>query len=155
MGHIHISGITRAPVDKVYATSRALYDCVDLFPNIREIRVIEESAGRHFSKAEWVLDLRLPVKHGELAWIHEITWDDDSKSCRLRLAPEYKGIVKRFDGFWEFHPVPEGTKTDARLEFHVEHPLVTPMVQRIFDGIMRKNNEALLAGVKRKAEEKT
>ena len=152
MGKIRLSVTSHAPAEKVFTVVREVHDFVDLLPNIKAIHVINESKDRNYFKAEWILDLRLPVPHVKLSWLQEIFWDTEAKSCRFRLSPDNVGIVKCVDGTMLFKAVPKGTEMIMDMDFRVEHPLVTPMVQRIFDGIMRKNNKALLLGIKKKAE---
>jgi hypothetical protein len=152
MGKIRIETTTHAPVDRVYSVARTFYKLIEYLPNIKDIVVLEESRDGAYSKAEWILDIKLPIPHGKLSWPQEMFWDDVSTFGRFRISPEYDGVVKRFDGTMLCRPWLNGTKLLMDLEFIVVHPMVTPTVQRIFDGIMKKNNESLLRGIKKRAE---
>lgn len=152
MGKINISMLTNAPVEEVFAIGRTIYSMVEFLPNIKAIDIIKESGDRNYSCAEWILDLKLPVPHGKLSWVQEAFWDIEGKFCKFRLSPDYGGIVKRFDGFLFFKPTNKGSEMKMDIDFRVEHPLVSPYVQMIFDGIMKKNNESLLKAIKKKAE---
>jgi len=152
MGKIKVTQKCRAPIDRVYSTARDPRAFIGDMPNIKDIDIIEQSADGCFSKAEWILDIKLPIKHGKLSWIQEIEWLDGDRRCRFRLSSDYEGIVKKMEGVIDFKPAGDCTQMDLELDFLVKHPLVSSTVQGIFDGIMRKNNEGLLKGIRRKAE---
>ena len=154
MGNIKLKIASSAPVEDIFGTSRMVYEMVEHLPNIKEIHVMEVADEGKYTKAEWVLDIKLPVPHGKLAWLQEIRWDEAEKECRFGISPDNKGIVKRFDGTLLFRPGKKGSEMIMDIFFQVEHPLVTPMVQGIFDGIMKRNNESLLLAIKKKTEER-
>lgn len=141
-----------AEVDALYAQGHNAYEYVYAMPNIKEIEVLETTADRKLSRARWVLDVPLPGEFGKLAWIKSATWDDSQKTCVIALDPEYDGVVKKLTGLWEFRPAKAGSEMMFTMDFIIEHPLVNPFVHRIFDGLFKKNFEALMREVKKKAE---
>lgn len=152
MGTIRVKTTSRAPVEKLYEMAHAVYDFVDALPNVRDIIVLDRSGDGRFMKTEWVLNVPLPAEYGRLSWTKDTHWDDTNRTCRLTLSPDYSGVVKTLQGLWTFRALERGTEMLLVMDFKVVHPMVSPIVQRIFDGLMRKNNEALLTAISRRAE---
>lgn len=152
MGQVKIAVKSRAPLDRLYQVAQSAYEYVYAMPNVKEIIVVERSACGSRSTAEWVLDVPLPGEFGRLAWIKTAVWDNVAKTCTLALSPLYQGVVKKIEGLWEFRESGAGAEMLLTMHFHIEHPLVNPFVHRIFDGLIKKNNEALLNEVRKIAE---
>lgn len=152
MGKIKISNTANAPMDTVFPSARDVHDLVEFLPNIKRINVINKSEDGNYSRLEWVLKLNLPVPKGKLSWTEDIYWNEEDKKCRFCLSPDSKGYISRMEGVLILKPVSEGTQMIMEVDFGVDHPLVSSRVEKLFDALMRKNNEALLLGIKSKSE---
>jgi hypothetical protein len=154
MGRIKVSAVAKAPIENVFQIGRKVYEYVEYLPNIREIKPITDSDDGNYSKAEWILDVPILSSRGykKLSWPQEIYWNETPNACRFRICPEYDGIVRRFDGNLFLKPSARGTDMAMDIVFKVEHPLVNPLVHKIFDGLMKRNLESLLHVIKKKAE---
>lgn len=152
MGVININVKSTAKADVLYDMAHSTYEFVNVMPNIKEIILLEETEDKRFSRAEWVLDVPLPIKLGKLSWIKEAKWADETMTCDICLDPHYRGVVKKIQGTWRFIPCDIGTEMKFDMDFKIKHPLVSRGVHDFFDTLMRNNLKNLLVAVKQKAE---
>lgn len=152
MGHININVKSKAPLDIVYDIAHRTYDFVDVLPNIRRIRKLEENKNRTYSKTEWVLDFPLPKILGEISWIKDAHWEDTENKCNFCLNRNSKGIVKYINGQWYFKECPEGTDMRMNVDLTVEHFLIGGHTKMMIDKILKTNLESLLKAISEEAE---
>ncbi len=154
MGKIKTRVVSSAPLEKLYEMGHDVSSFPEVFPNLKKIDVLEKSNDGKFCKAEWTAGAKLITQTHTMTWIQEDRWDDSAKCCNFTCAREGRGRFKYLNGTWAFKPHPQGTEMVMELDYEIDHPLMNPMVGRIIDGIMKKNNESLLQGLKKKAEGK-
>jgi uncharacterized membrane protein len=154
MGLIKLQVKTKAPVDMVYEIAHQTPDFVRALPNIKRIRKLEENQQRTYSKTEWVLDVPLPKILGEVSWIKDALWDDESRKCDIRLNRDSKGIVKRVIGLWKFSPCQDGSEMSMNMDLTVQHFLIGPATTSMIDKLFRKNMESLMQAICAEAEKR-
>ena len=152
MGRITTRVVCSAPLEKLYRMGHEVHTFKDVFPNLKDIRVIEKSDDGRYLKARWTAQAKLIVNKREMTWVQEDRWDDETKTCHFCCASDGRGQFKYMNGTWAFKPHPQGAEMIMDVDFAIDHPLINPMIAKIIDGVMKKNNESLLTGLKRKAE---
>jgi ribosome-associated toxin RatA of RatAB toxin-antitoxin module len=152
MGKITSRVVSSAPLEKLYRMGHETDEFPKVFPNLKSIRMLEKSDDGRYLKAEWTAQAKLIVSRHETKWVQEDRWDDDTMTCAFCCPPDGRGHFKYMKGTWAFKPHPKGTEMILDVDFAMDHPLITPMISRIIDGIMKKNNDSLLNGLSKKAE---
>ncbi|MEW5947156.1 MAG: SRPBCC family protein [bacterium] len=151
MGRVKVSLVARAPLEKLYEMAHVIEDYPGYIPALRKVRVIERSTDGSFVRAEWHAIARLLGATRNLVWVQDDNWDDSRLVCRVSLHSGNE--MKELKGELAFRPHPKGTEMVFDVDFRVEHPFMTPIIHRLLDQVMRKNNESMLMGLKRKAEQ--
>jgi hypothetical protein len=154
MGLIQLQVKSNAPVEVVYEIAHQPFDFVDVMPNIKKIRKIEENEEHTYSKTEWVLDVPLPKILGEISWIKDAHWNDKIRKCDISLNRDSKGIVKRIKGLWTFTPCPEGTNMSMNMDLTVKHFLIGSNTTMMIDILFKKNMESLMQAIGAEAEKR-
>lgn len=154
MGLTQLQVKSKAPVDVVYEIAHKPYDFVDVMPNIKQIRKLEENDEHTYSKSEWVLDVPLPKILGEISWIKDAHWDDGIRKCDISLNRDSRGIVKKIKGLWTFAPCPEGTNMSMKMELTVKHFLIGSNTTMMIDMLFKKNMECLMRAIAAEAEKR-
>jgi len=154
MGLIRLQVKSKAPVDVVYEIAHQTPDFVDVMPNIKKIRKLEENRERTYSKTEWVLDVPLPKILGEVSWIKDAHWNDSVRKCDISLNRESRGIVKRIRGLWKFTPCQDGTDMSMNMDLTVKHFLIGAGTTAMIDTLFRKNMESLMQAIGTEAEKR-
>jgi len=90
-----------------------------------------------------------------MCWVQEDYWDSGSLKCKSRVDPCEPGHYRHMNALWHFRPHPSGTEMHFDMDFQLAHPMVTPAIHKALDGIMEKNNAAMLDGIKRIAEKQS
>ncbi|MFA6449505.1 MAG: SRPBCC family protein [bacterium] len=152
MGLIKLQVKSKAPVEVVYEIAHQPINFVDVMPNIKRIRQLEENNDHTYSKTEWVLDVPLPKILGEVSWIKDAHWNDNKRLCDISLNPDSKGIVKRIKGLWKFIPCQDGTDMSMSMDLTVRHILIGANTTNIIDMLFRKNMENLMKAICAEAE---
>lgn len=154
MGNIKLQVKAKAPVEVVYEIAHNPLKFVDVMPNIKKIRKLEENKDSTYSKTEWVLDVPLPKILGEVSWIKDAHWNDDNHKCDIRLNRDSRGVVKSIKGLWKFTPCPEGTDMSMNMELTVKHFLIGSNTSNMIDVLFRKNMERLMEAIGEEAEKR-
>lgn len=152
MGRIKVRSIVRAPVETVYALGQDIASFEAMCPNLTCIKVLEEKEGPRAVRSEWSVQANLLAAKRTLTWVQDEIWDDDARSCSFDVNPDFKSEMQKMSGRWTFREHSRGAEMILDVDFKVKHPLVNGPIHKIIDGIMKKNNEALLKGVKKRAE---
>ncbi|HOC91214.1 MAG TPA: SRPBCC family protein [bacterium] len=154
MGKIRARVVSSAPLETLYALGRQPHLFPELFPNLKNIKILETSEDGNYIKAEWTAEARPVRKKRSMTWIQEDRWDDNCKCCRFQCAREGRGHFKQMCGVWSFKPVGDSTEMTIDMDYEMDHPLLRlhPFAVKIIDNIFRENNEALLNGIKQRAE---
>jgi len=152
MGRIKTRVVSTAPVEKLYEMGHDVASFPDVFPNLKKIKVIEKSGDGRYCRAEWTAGAKLITKTHAMTWVQEDRWDDSKMCCYFTAAREGCGRFKYLRGTWHFKPHPKGTEMVMEVDYEIDHPLMNSMVGRLIDNLMKKNNESLLHGLKKKAE---
>jgi len=143
--------LARAPVEILYELARDTEEFKKYAPAIKEIKVLQRSEDGNFVQVEWTAHANFFGAARTLTWVQNDEWDNKNLVCRFCLCRS--NDMKKLAGEWEFKTHPKGTEMIFSVNFQVHHPLMTPLIHRILDQIMRKNNEAMLNGLKKKAEQ--
>jgi hypothetical protein len=154
MGLIQLQVKSNAPVDVVYEIAHQPINFVDVMPNIKKIRKLEENKDHTYSKTEWVLDVPLPKILGEVSWIKDAYWNDETRKCDIRLNRDSKGIVKKIKGLWKFTPCQDGTDMSMSMDLTVKHFLIGSNTTKVIDMLFRKNMESLMKAISAEAEKR-
>ena len=141
MGLIKLQVKSKAPVDVVYEIAHQTPDFVNVMPNIKKIRKLEENKDHTYSKTEWVLDVPLPKILGEVSWIKDAHWNDSVRKCDISLNRDSRGIVKRIKGLWMFTPCLEGTDMSMKMDLTVKHFLIGSNTTMMIDKLFKNNME--------------
>jgi ribosome-associated toxin RatA of RatAB toxin-antitoxin module len=152
MGKVKASAVSSAPFEKLYEMGHDVASFPEVFPSLKKIKVLEKSPDGKFLKAEWTAGAKLITQTHSMTWVQEDSWDDANKCCNFTCAKEDKSHFKYLNGTWHFKPHRQGTEMIIELDYEIEHPLMNPLIAKIIDGIMKRNNESLLNGLKKKAE---
>ncbi|MFA6449454.1 MAG: SRPBCC family protein [bacterium] len=152
MGKIKTRIVSSAPLEKLYEMGHDVMSFPEVFPNLKKIQALEKSDDGKFVKAEWTAGAKLITQTHYMTWVQEDRWDDAKKCCNFTCAPDGRGNFKYLKGTWHFKPHGKGSEMIMEVDYEIEHPLMNPLIGRIIDGIMKKNNESLLNGLKKKAE---
>jgi len=152
MGKVKTRIVSTAPIEKLYEMGHDVAAFPEVFPNLKKIKVIEKSGDGKFMKAEWTAGAKLITQTHAMTWVQEDRWDDSDMCCNSSCAKDGRGNFKYLNGKWFFKQHPQGTEMIMEVEYEIDHPLMNPLIGRIIDGIMKKNNESLLQGLKKKAE---
>ncbi len=152
MGRVKVTRVVKAPLEKVYSLGQDIYSFEAMCPNLKKIKVMDENEQPRTVRSEWTVEAHLLAAKRSLSWVQDETWDDSKMCCTFDFNREYKTEMQKFEGCWTFREHPRGTEMIMDVDFKVKHPLVNGPIHRIIDGIMKKNNEALLKGIKKRAE---
>ncbi|HOX29030.1 MAG TPA: SRPBCC family protein [bacterium] len=152
MGRIRSRVVSKAPVAELYRLGREVHSFTAMFPNLKEIKLLECSEDGCYVKSEWTAQAKLITQTRSMTWVQEDRWDHDSKCCRFTCSSDNPGRFKKLDGTWFFKPHHSGAEMIMDVDFEIDHPLMNPIVAKIIDNIMKMNNEHMLKVIKQKAE---
>ncbi|HOO56625.1 MAG TPA: SRPBCC family protein [bacterium] len=152
MGKIKTKHISRAPVEKLYSMGKQVHNHTNVLPSLKKIDIMEVSDDGKIVVAQWTAQARLITKAYSMSWVQKDVWDEDSMSCSFSCVDNGRGRFKYLNGYWHFAPHKSGTEMTMDVDFEIDHPLMTPMVSKLIDGIMKKNNESLLKELSKIAE---
>ena len=132
------------PPAAAYALAKDMESYPQFMTNVLELRVIERSGNSQVSA--WTGKLQGKKFH----WKEYDEFDDANFTITYR---QIEGDLKKFEGQWSF--IPEGSGT--RIILTVDLDLGTPMLAGLLDPVARlvvkRNCDAMLAGIKRRIEE--
>ncbi len=152
MGKIKMSVVSSAPVETLYQMGHDVASFTELFPSLKSIKVLEKKDEGKFCRAEWTAGAKLITQTHTMTWIQEDVWDDETMCCNFSCAQDSPGRFKHLRGRWHFKPHRKGSEMLMEIDYAIDHPLMNPMIEKIIDGIMKRNNESLMNGLRKKAE---
>jgi ribosome-associated toxin RatA of RatAB toxin-antitoxin module len=152
MGKIRISVVAGAPLEKVYKIARETDSYPSLMDSLKQLEVVECNPDGSCLRTRWTAQTRIILTTRQMCWVQKDTWDAEKHLCSFEVDHEERGHFKRMAGTWRFNPHPKGTEMIMEMDFQLNHPLLTPTIHKIIDGIMEKNNKSLLTNIKLKAE---
>ncbi|MFN3689448.1 MAG: type II toxin-antitoxin system RatA family toxin [Fimbriimonadales bacterium] len=147
MARVELETVIHAPLETVYAVARDVEAFPRFMPDVKSVKILEQSADGSRTLTEWVAyasQLKLQVK-----WTEEDLWDDANHTCRFR---QVKGDYDQMEGLWEFLPHPEGTLFRSVLDYELRVPLLGAIVQKVVHHLVTLNLKGILEGVKARAE---
>src|SRR5574341_1099607 len=143
MANVEASTVIHAPVERVYALAKDVEEFPNFMPDLERVTVLERLPGG--TVTEWVG----LVQGRKIRWIEEDQWDDARHACTFK---QRSGDFTRYEGVWEFQPVPEGTRTSLTVDFQLDIPLAGALLSNLVRVLMRKNCESMLSALKGQAE---
>lgn len=143
MAEVQATTLIRAPLDEVYRVAKDVEKFPQFMPDVESIHVLE----RHDSSTvtAWVGI----VQGRKIRWVEEDHWDDAAHRCRFK---QREGDFSRYEGFWSFEAVPEGTRTTVNLDYEMDLPLAGALLSNLLRILVRKNLESMLAALKGQLE---
>ena len=151
MGHVRTRVLAHAPIEILFEMAQKVENFSKFVPALKEVKTLERSEDGVSATVEWTAQAKLLGATRSLTWIQNDEWDRKNFVCRFCLCQS--SDMQRLNGKWEFRQHPKGTEMIFDIDFQVQHPLVTSPIHLILDRIMRRNNESMLKGLKRKAEQ--
>jgi ribosome-associated toxin RatA of RatAB toxin-antitoxin module len=146
MPSVETTVLVEAPLDKVYALSRDIEHFPDFMEDVEQVTILEQTAERQVSR--WVgnvKELRRVIR-----WTEEDFWNDQDHTCVFKQT---EGDFTAYGGRWNFVPEGTGTRVTMGLDYEYNVPLVGALIQNILKKKMQANIDAMLAAIKKKAEE--
>ncbi|MFH1538479.1 MAG: SRPBCC family protein [bacterium] len=152
MGVIKLNLVVRAPIDELFKMAQDVERTPKYMSALRNLKVLERCPKGSFVRCEWTAQAKFLSATRDMVWIQEDRWDKKDHVCRFRLLKSKD--MKKLDGEWWFVPHDKGTEMKFEVDFRVNHPLMTNTIHRLLDQVMRKNNQSMLMGLKKDAEQK-
>lgn len=152
MGTIKLNLVVRAPVDELFEMAQDVEKTPGYMPALKNLKVLERCPKGSFVRCEWTAGTKFLGVRRSIVWVQEDRWDKKDRVCRFKLLKSRD--MKKLDGEWWFVPHDKGTEMKFEVDFRAHHPLMTKTIHRLLDQVMRKNNERMLMGLKRAAEQK-
>jgi ribosome-associated toxin RatA of RatAB toxin-antitoxin module len=138
--------LIHAPLESVYALARDIERFPQFMEDVEEVTILEQTPERQVSRWVGVIkELRRTI-----AWTEEDFWNDQEHVCVFRQT---EGDFTDYGGRWEFVPEGEGTRVRLRLDYEYHVPLVGALIQNLLKKKMQANTDAMLAALKREAEQ--
>lgn len=135
----------QAPVDQVYGLAKDIEGLAAYIDSVESVKILERDGPNVVS--EWVgiiKEFRRQVK-----WTERDHWDDEAHVCTFH---QLKGEFQQYEGTWSFQPEGEGTRVELVVDYVYEAPLIGPLIRKVVQRIMQNSCDAILAGLKERAE---
>ena len=138
------------PLENVYALAKDVESFPEFMPDLKSVKVLENSNGGARTITEWVGIVK--EFKTTLKWTEEDIWDDDAKTCVFTLV---KGDYSKYSGIWTFTDLGGRTQFDSQIEVEYDVPLVGALIKGLIAKKMKENVDNMLAAIKRKVEQTT
>lgn len=152
MGKMRITVTVKAPPEKVYEVAQSIEQYPSFMSSLKKIELLQKSDTGDYVKARWHAETKLIFTRRKMCWVQDDFWDEGAMSCSSKVDPCECGNYKRLESKWIFKPHAKGTEMCLDLDFELAHPLMTPTIHKVIDGIMERNNRELLESIKKRAE---
>src|SRR2546426_4645858 len=139
MAQVAATVFIRAPLDRVYALAKDVEAFPSFMPDVESIRVQQRDGSR--TVTEWVG----VVQGRRVRWVEDDDWDDARHVCTFR---QREGDFTRYEGTWTFAAVDQGAGTALVVDFELELPLAGALLSHLLKGLVRKNLEGMLGGMR-------
>lgn len=138
--------LIQAPVEKVYALAKDIEGLAAYIQDVEEVKVVERQGNR--TVTEWVGILREFGRR--IRWREVDEWDDKGFQCRFE---QQEGEFQEYRGLWTFRAEEGSTRSEIRLTYRLEIPLIGPLIQRLIHAKVQQSCQHILQGLKQRAEE--
>ncbi|MDQ2733228.1 MAG: SRPBCC family protein [Armatimonadota bacterium] len=138
-----------ADIDTVYALARRVEDFPNYMPDVRSIKLLEQSPDGSRTVTEWVGIVE--QFNQTVRWTEEDIWDHTAHTCQFK---QIKGDYSAYSGEWRFIEIPSGTRFESTLHFEYNIPLIGALIQGIIARLMKTNLENTLKAIAEQAEAK-
>lgn len=152
MGRIRTAVVAHAPLDALFELASGVERYPEYIPALKSLKVLERCPKGRLLRCQWHAETHFLGKKRSLVWVQQDVWDKPTHVCEVKLLSSRD--VKKLNGVWRFTQVEKGVRMELNVDFQVAHPLMTPGFHSLLDNLMKANNEALLNGLKREAEQK-
>ncbi len=137
--------LIQAPAGAVYSLAQDIEQFPEFMADVQSVEILEDNLPRRVSR--WVGVVK--EFNRTVTWTEEDFWDDEQRRCTFRQT---EGDYTQYQGEWEFHEDPQGTRVYLRIDFEYDVPLIGALIKGILQRKMQQNVEAMLAALKEQAE---
>jgi ribosome-associated toxin RatA of RatAB toxin-antitoxin module len=145
MPFVEVSKEIAADPEVVYRLAKDMESYPNFMKSVVKITTLERGEGYTITK--W--DTRLQGR--PVVWTERDKFDDKSRRIDYQLV---EGDLKKFSGAWTFDTVDIGTLVKLTVDFELGIPMFASILNPIALLAVRQNCEAMLAGLRKQAEDK-
>lgn len=145
MPFVEVSKEIAADPEVVYRLAKDMESYPNFMKSVVKITTLER--GEDYTITKW--DTRLQGR--PVVWTERDEFDDNSRRIDYQLV---EGDLKTFSGAWTFDTVAIGTLVKLTVDFELGIPMFASILNPIAVLAVRQNCEAMLAGLKKQAEDK-
>ena len=150
MGVIQSTIDIRAALDKVFELAIKVEDFPEFMPDVKKVEVRERRPDG-YSRSYWEALASIQNIQKTVRWEEEEQWDYQDHTCKFAQT---HGDYKHYHGSWKFIPHGDATKVELNVDYDLGLPLIGAIINKLLDKLMKDNCDAMLKGLKAKAEGK-
>lgn len=144
---IEVKRTIAAPMDKVIEIARDVERYPEFMPDVKSVKVLEQSDDGKRQKVEWVGVIKQFSR--EIRWIQEDTWDEANN--RVDFV-QVEGDYDKMQGYWQFTPNGDKTEFVNYLDYEYNVPLLGPLLTKVIDFLVRQNLNSIMDSIEKRAQ---
>ncbi len=143
---IEVKRTLKAPIEKVVEIARDVERYPDFMPDVKSVKILEQSEDRLLQKVDWVGIIKQFSR--TIHWIQEDKWNNE----RTRVDfVQLEGDYDKMEGYWEFRALGTETEFVSYLDYEYKVPLLGALVTKVVDFLVRQNLQSIMDSIEKRA----